>query len=327
MTIASEKCRADNIEGKEIMSRIHEALQKAQQERAVMLQGDVAALQNEPAKVETSGTDSAPAAASNFHSQTTVIAPLVGDSLPFDEITRHCAHPRWHLDPSENVFLTSDQSSHAAEQFRTLRSRLYQLRGNQPLQTVLITSSLPAEGKTFLANNLAQSFVRKQGCRVLLIDADLRRSRLNVPLGAPVAPGLTDYLRGDSTEMAVIQHGQKGNLCLISGGNQVTDPSELLSNGRLKLLIDRMKLAFDWIIVDSPPCLPVADASGLADLCDGVLLVVRAASTPAEVAQKTCKELQNKNVIGVVLNAVEKQHSNSNYYGEYGYTHDKESSK
>jgi protein-tyrosine kinase len=309
------------------MSRIHEALQKAQQDRAVMLQGDVAALPNESSRVETSGVDSASAAATNFHLHTSVIAPSLGDSLHFEELTKQCAHPQWHLDPSENVFLNSDFGSHGAEQFRTLRSRLYQLRGTQPLQTLLITSSLPAEGKTFLANNLAQSFVRKQDCRVLLIDADLRRSRLHVPLGAPVAPGLTDYLRGASGEAAVIQHGQKGNLCLIAGGNQVADPSELLSNGRLKVLIDRMKQVFDWIIVDSPPCLPVADASGLADHCDGVLLVVRAASTPAEVAQKTCKEMQTKNLIGVVLNAVERNHSSSNYYGEYGYSHDMDSAK
>jgi capsular exopolysaccharide synthesis family protein len=247
--------------------------------------------------------------------------------LPFEELIAHSAHPRWRPDPNENVFQNSESGTHAAEQFRTLRSRLYELRSSQPLQTILVTSSLPAEGKTFMTNNLAHSFVRKQDCRVLLIDADLRRSRLHVPLGAPVAPGLTDYLRGDMNELAVIQHGQEGNLCLIAGGNQVADPSELLSNGRLKGLLDRMKLVFDWIIIDSPPCLPVADASGLADLCDGVLLVVRAGSTQAEVAQKTCKQLQSKNVVGVVLNAVEKKHSSSNYYGEYGYTRDKESSK
>jgi Mrp family chromosome partitioning ATPase len=189
---------------------MHEALQKAKHELSVMLQGEVAALPIESAKVETHGGDSAPAAASNFHLNTAVIAPSHGDSLQFEELTKHCAHPQWHPDPSENVFLNSESGSHGAEQFRTLRSRLYQLRGTQPLQTLLITSSLPAEGKTFLANNLAQSFTRKQDCRVLLIDADLRRSRLHVPLGAPVAPGLTDYLRGASGDAAVIQHGQKG---------------------------------------------------------------------------------------------------------------------
>jgi capsular exopolysaccharide synthesis family protein len=308
------------------MSRIHEALLKAQQDRAVMLH-DTAALTNESAKAESSAENSTPAAVTTFHLPTSVIATPQADSLQFEELIARCAHPRWRPDPNENVFLTSDSSSHGAEQFRTLRSRLYELRSSQPLQTILVTSSLPAEGKTFMTNNLAHSFVRKQDCRVLLIDADLRRSRLHVPLGAPVAPGLTDYLRGDMNEMAVIQHGQEGNLCLIAGGNQVADPSELLSNGRLKGLLDRMKLIFDWILVDSPPCLPVADASGLADLCDGVLLVVRAGSTQAEVAQKTCKQLQSKNVIGVVLNAVEKKHSSSNYYGDYGHSRDKDSSK
>ena len=302
------------------MSRIHEALQKAQQERAVMLQVDAAGMPHESASAETAGGDSALAAATNFHMHATVVAPLPVNSLQFSEIAARCAHPQWHLDPKENVFLNADSSSHGAEQLRTLRSRLYQLRSNQPLQTILITSSLPAEGKTFLANNWAQVLVRKSDCHVLMIDADLRRSRLHVPLGAPVTPGLADYLRGDADEMAVVQLGQEGNLCLISGGNPVADPSELLSNGRLKTLLDRLKSAFDWIIVDSPPCLPVADANGLADLCDGVLLIVRAGSTPSEVAQKSCKELQGKNILGVVLNAVEKNHSNSNYYGEYGYT-------
>jgi capsular exopolysaccharide synthesis family protein len=308
------------------MSRIHEALLKAQQDRAVLLHESVA-----PA-VESTGSESAvsapaPIPVTNFTVNTSVIEPLREEALRYEDLIARCAHPQWHPDPGENVFLKIESTSHEAEQFRTLRSRLYQLRANQPLQTLLVTSSLPAEGKTFMTNNLAQSFVMKQDCRVLLIDADLRRSRLHVPLGAPVAPGLTDYLRGAANEFAVIQHGRKGGLCLISGGNQVADPSELLSNGRVKSLIDRMKHIFDWIIVDSPPCLPVADASGLADICDGVLLVVRAGSTPAEVAQKTCKQLESKNVIGVVLNAVEKKHSASNYYGEYGYGHDKKSSK
>jgi capsular exopolysaccharide synthesis family protein len=308
------------------MSRIHEALLKAQQDRAVLLH-DSAAPAAESARTESHGGNQTPVPVASFTLNTSVIVPPQNEALRYEDLIARCAHPQWRPDPSENVFLNTDSTSHEAEQFRTLRSRLYQLRANQPLQTLLVTSSLPAEGKTFMTNNLAQSFVLKQDCRVLLIDADLRRSRLHVPLGAPVAPGLTDYLRGASNELAVIQHGRKGGLCLISGGNQVADPSELLSNGRLKELIDRMKNIFDWIIVDSPPCLPVADASGLADICDGVLLVVRAGSTPAEVAQKTCKQLETKNVIGVVLNAVEKKHSSSNYYGEYGYGHDKKSSK
>ena len=311
------------------MSRIHEALKRAEQERAVLLQVDAAASPAESAKAETSGEEShsVAVAAANIQLPSTVIAPLPSGYLQFEDIKAHCAHPRWRPDPKENVFTNSDSNTYGAEQFRTLRSRLYQLRGNQPLQTILITSSLPNEGKTFLSNNLAQAFVRQPDCHVLLIDADLRRPRLHVPMGAPAAPGLTDYLRGDAEEMAVIQCGQEGNLCFISGGKEVADPSELLSNGRLKKLLDRVKPAFDWILVDSPPCLPVADATGLADFCEGVLLVVRAGSTPAEVAQRSCQQMQSKNILGVVMNAVEKRHSYSSYYGHYGYTLNQSKSK
>ena len=97
--------------------------------------------------------------------------------------------------------------------------------------------------------------------------------------------GIGEYLRGEADELAVIQHGQEGNLCFIAGGAKVTDPSELLSNGRLKKLLDRVTPVFDWVIIDSPPCLPVADATILANYCDGILLVVRAGSTASEVAQ------------------------------------------
>jgi protein-tyrosine kinase len=211
-------------------------------------------------------------------------------------------------------------SSHGAEQFRTLRSRLYQLRATQQLKTVLVTSSVPGEGKTFVTSNLAQAIVRQPDRRVLVVDGDLRCARLHVTLGAPTQPGLSEYLRGEADEMAVIQHGQEGNLCFIAGGSQVTDPSELLSNGRLKTLLDRVTPVFDWVIFDSPPCLPVADANILSTFCDGIILIVRAGVTQSEVAQRACQELQGKNVIGVVLNAVEESHMyGSYYYQHYGY--------
>jgi capsular exopolysaccharide synthesis family protein len=184
----------------------------------------------------------------------------------------------------------------------------------------LVASSVPAEGKTFVTNNLAQAIVRQPDRRCLIIDADLRCSRLHVPLGAPPSPGLTDYLLGDADEVTVIQHGHEGNLCFIPGGKEVANPSELLLNGRLKTLLERVTPIFDWVILDSPPLLPVADASLLADHVDGVILVVRAASTPTGAAERACQELQGRNVIGVVLNAVEQSQTyGSYYYAGYGY--------
>jgi capsular exopolysaccharide synthesis family protein len=308
------------------MSRIHEALKKAEQERAVMLPVDTAPLPTESAAIGANGENRVPVAPVS-HGKPSVIAPPPSDYLRFDDLSARCAHVRWYPDPKVNVFMNSELSARGAEQFRTLRSRLYQLRSTQPLKTILVTSSLPGEGKTFVTNNLAQAIVQQPDRRVLIIDADLRCSRLHVPLGAPTSPGLTEYLRGEADEMAVIQHGQEGNLFLISGGNEVADPSELLSNGRLKLLLDRIAPVFDWVIMDSPPCLPVADASFLADLCDGLLFVVRAGSTPLEAAQRSHQELREKNILGVVLNAVEKEHAYSHYYGHYGYSRELSSSE
>jgi protein-tyrosine kinase len=305
------------------MSRIHEALKKAAQERTAVKTSDVTAspsttteAMQTPAEADASADVIIPA------SHAAAIATAQSEYLRFDDLRTRCSHPRWNPDPNTNVFGNGGMSAQAAEQFRTLRSRLYQIRANQSLRTLLVTSSIPAEGKTFVANNLTQAIVRQPERRALIIDGDLRCARLHRALGAPVAPGLTEYLRGEVDELAIIQHGQEGNLCFIPSGKEVTNPSELLSNGRLKQLLDRVTPVFDWIIIDSPPCLAVADASILATLCDGVLLVVRAGSTPTEMAQKAWQELQTKNVMGVVLNAVDDAElHDSYYYRSYGYGH------
>jgi protein-tyrosine kinase len=300
------------------MSRIHDALKKAEQERSIAQ--SAATEVSAPDALQVTESWSTRAAEAPIEPDLTASVAIQGGYLRFDDLRTRCAHPVWHLDPKVNVFFNPNLSVHGAEQFRTLRSRLYQLRGSQSLKTLLVTSAVSGEGKTFVTTNLAQAIVRQPDRRALIIDADLRCARLHLPLGAPTSPGLSDYLRGEADEMAVIQHGQEGNLCFIAGGNEVTDPSELLSNGRLKKLIDRLAPVFDWVILDSPPCVPVADASILANMCDGVLLVVRAGSTPSDVAERARQELQGKNVVGVVLNAVdESSMQGSAYYQAYGY--------
>ena len=296
------------------MSRIHEALKKAAEERSSRL---------------SSGTSADFVDVSTDVSRTTVPAedrasPLFADLPPegnsplrFEELVKKCAHPKWQLDPSINVFLGANSNQADAESFRTLRSRLYQIAGTRQLKSVLVTSSITEEGKTFVAANLAQSIVRQDHRRVLLIDADLRRSRLHQVLGAPATPGLTEYLRGEADEIAVIQRGLEGNLCFIPGGSPVSNPSELLLGARMKQLLELLTPVFDWLVLDSPPALPVHDASLLADLCDGVLFVVRAGKTDFEIAEKASSEFRDKKLLGVVLNRVEKNESYGGYY--YGY--------
>jgi protein-tyrosine kinase len=303
------------------MSRIHEALKKAEQERATAPPNDLSAITSVESHVPAmDDVNMARVTPREYVARPEAGISTSGDYLRFDDLQKKCSHPTWHLDPNVNVFINSAMTAHGAEQFRTLRSRLYQMRSTQPLKTLLVTSSVPAEGKTFVTNNLAQSIVRQPDRRVLIIDADLRCSRLHVPLGAPVSPGLTEYLKGEADEISIIQNGLDGNLCFIPGGIESSHPSELLSNGRLKALIARMTPIFDWVILDSPPLLPVADSSFLADMVDGVLLVVRAGQTPMATAQRSCQELQGRNVVGVVLNAVNPAQAYGSYYSSaYGY--------
>ncbi len=297
------------------MSRIHEALKKAERERASFLTANPPPLTAEkpavlPGVIPPAGHDGS--ASPGLRAQ-----PASEELLRFDDLWKRCSQPGWLLDASSSVFAQENVPAAATEQFRTLRSRLYQIREKQPLRTLLITSALPAEGKTFIASNLAQTIVRQQEKRVLLIDADLRNSRLHLTLGAPSSPGIADYLKGDAAETAIVQRGLHETLCFIPGGSQVPNPSELLGNGRLKALLDRLSPLFDWVIVDSPPTGPVSDSLLLADSCDGVLVVVRAASTSYDTAQKSCQEFQHKNLVGVVLNRVEERRSYSAYHYYY----------
>jgi capsular exopolysaccharide synthesis family protein len=297
------------------MSRIHEALKRAEQQRT---SPSSTILQPQVPEAETHD-GAAPPVRDIFdplsHSDlgtTTTSAP--SEMLRFDDVWNGCANPGWKLNFNLSVFANPDAPASAKEQFRTLRSRLYQIREKQPLRTVLVTSATAGEGKTVVASNLAQALVRQQECKVLLIDADLRCPELNKPLGAPSSPGLTDYLKREADEMAVVQRGLPEYLCFIAGGQRVENPAELLANGRLNSLLEKLAPVFDWVILDSPPTLPVSDALVLADQCDGVLTVVRAGYGTFESAQKACQQLHEKNVIGVVLNCADEDHANGAYY-------------
>ncbi len=304
------------------MSRIHEALKKAQEERAVQqternLSGQATA--PEVASVSTS----APAALLEAP-EIPVAMPLQPSDVPwtFESVMARSKQRRWNPDPALLLFADGDNDdSMGKEVFRTLRTRLYQIRAVQPLRSVLVTSALPGEGKTFVASNLAQSLVRQRERRTLLIDADLRLSSLHAPLGAEASPGLSDYLLGEVDEYAVLQHGREDNLFLISGGKSAPNPTELLANGRLEILLEKVSSIFDWIIIDSPPTIPVSDSSILGKMCDGVLMVVRAGSTPFDLAQKACEAFKDRPLLGAVLNRTDLQEGYGGYYNQ-GYPSD-----
>ena len=283
------------------MSRIHEALKKAEEERAAnqVSPGQpsfAASPVSEPVVLtETSSVAIPPAP---MHSA----MPALGSPFSADTLLARCAQQEWKPDSATMLFLNGDDGARGTEEFRTLRSRLYHLREKMPLKKILVTSALPKEGKSFTSSNLAQVMVRQHGRRALLIDADLRAPRLHLMLGTTSDPGLADYLMGKKDEFSIMQRGSLENLFFIPSGTGATDPAELIGNGRLKLLLQRVEPLFDWIIIDSPPAVAVSDASVLAKACDGVLMVVRSNSTPVDLARKARQEFPEESLIGVVLN-------------------------
>lgn len=297
------------------MSRIHEALKKAAEERSMKpaagLESYLAEVAGEIDRSIARKADVARAPAPSG----TAVSGAQPAPLCYEELVKRCAHPEWKLCAGNTLFGDLATRHVGAERFRTLRSRLYQIAGTRTLRRLLLTSSVAGEGKTFVATSLALSITRQPERRVLLIDADLHKPQLHVTLGAPSSPGLTDYLRDDADGCSVIQQGMRENLFLIPAGTPVSNYSDLLLSEKMMQLLNYLTPIFDWLIIDSPPALPVHDASVLADLTDGVLFVVRAGSTHVDEAGKAAEEFRNKNLLGVVLNQVEK----SDAYGELSY--------
>lgn len=298
------------------MSRFHDALRKAEQSGS-----SAAGLTNHGVFPEVSPVQDA--FGPGYVQSSEVPSGFGGtrpstDEMSFELIEARCSKGAWSPDPQRILFLGQNENCLEHEQFRTLRSRLCQARAERPIKSVMIASALPGEGKTFVAANLALAMVR-QGRRALLVDADLRHSELHDVLGVSPAPGLAEYLGGKAGELSIVRKDPSSNLCFVPAGESVPNPGELIGNGKLQKLMETMQSVFDWIIVDSPPTARVADAALVAQACDSIALVLRANSTPLDIAQKMLDEFHGKLVLGVILNqAVMQSPYGSDYHEAYG---------
>ncbi len=290
------------------MSRIHDALKRAEQERATSLGGHVDSVLDRDAVP--------PVSMPSLATSATAVLPSMATGFTYESLLARCPEANWNPDPRTMLFFGDDENRVGSEEFRTLRSRLYQIREKLPLKKLMVTSALPKEGKSFVGTNLAQVMVRQHGRRALLIDADLRNPGMHRHLGAPQSPGLSEYLMGECDEFAALQRGPMENLFFLPAGRVVSGAPELLANGRLKLLLQRVEPLFDWIIIDSPPVIPVADSTLLANFCDGILMVVRSNVTPSDLARRARAEFQDKLLLGVVLNGAPAGKQSKYYYGE-----------
>jgi len=218
--------------------------------------------------------------------------------------------------PDSHMVCLEDDQNPGAEQFQFLGVRLQHLRRDRPLKKVLITSTIPKEGKSMVAANLACALARKTHQKVLLVEGDVRRPTLATIFGIPRIPGLCELLQAEGSLTSNIYHLDRPALWLLPAGNAKANPLQLLQSGRLFTLFDQLGELFDWIVIDSPPVLPVADTSIWMRLADGILLVTRQGTTEKGQLKRGLEAIDQKKVVGAVLNC-RRRPAHSDYY--YGY--------
>ena len=264
------------------MSKITKALEKAARERLQRTQ-EVVTAPSAPVTVPAT--------------MPLLAATRVGEIAPATQI---------HIDP--HIVSAIDASSPIAEQYRILRTNLQSLRMKQGSKVIMITSAVNGEGKSVTALNLALTMARQEALRVVLVDADMRKSSIPRWLGlGPGARGLSTVLSQDGELNGSLVSLQAPRLAVLPAGPVPEHPAELLESVNMKRLLAGLRAQFDLVIVDAPPVLPVADPGIIAAQADGVLLVVRSGKTQRRTVLEAKSMLQKMkaNVIGCVLTHVE----------------------
>jgi len=221
----------------------------------------------------------------------------------------------------ESIVIEAGKRSFIAEEFRKIRASLHFLGINATNKKILVTSSIPGEGKSFVSGNFAISNALS-GKKVCLIDIDLHNPGLGKMFGKTTEdPGISDYLNGKKQPEDIIKKVPEfENLFFVSSGAIHESPSELLLNGKIKDFIDYLEMKFDLIILDTAPSVLITDAYYLTDLCDATLYIVRHKHTPKMIIKRIDETLEInplKNV-AIIFNGVKKRGFFKNNYG-YGY--------
>ncbi|MCU1291179.1 MAG: hypothetical protein JWP08_29 [Bryobacterales bacterium] len=309
------------------MSRIHDALRKAGQESSGP-RGSGVRRPISPAP-EASGFDgdAPPATAIGNQSPSSVLVEdlELADLEDLESIIHGAREVAYS--PQNDALLVNPLNPREApaEEFKTLRTRLNHLQTIQPLHTLVVTSASPAEGKSFTATNLAVTQAQLADKRILLADFDFRRPNVDKTFQIDCTPGITDYLRGKVRLSDILRRISGTSLYILTAGDVVPNPLELLNLKECKALIDALRNHFDWIVLDSPPLLFAADANLLSTMCDGTILVVRIGSTTFDSVTRALQSLCENNVLGIVVNGARRGelYSKYSYYYDYYYDRDK----
>ena len=221
---------------------------------------------------------------------------------------------------SEDSRLVSlgQEGSLGAEKFRFLAVRLRQLRQSRSLKKILITSTIPQEGKSTVAANLACTLARRRPQKTLLLEGDLRRPNIASQFGLGKLPGLCEWLSGETPTINIYRLENLG-VWLLPAGTAPENPLELMQSGRLSPLMEKLEAWFDWIVIDSPPVLPLADTSLWSRLADGILLVTRKGTTEKQQLQRGIEAIEKSKLLGALVNSSSNA-SHADYYQRYSYT-------
>ena len=225
-----------------------------------------------------------------------------------------------HLSPlvSEKVVVDAMISPASREQYRRLAANLHHGQATSGLKVILIASAVPGEGKSLTATNLALTFSESYQRRVLIIDGDLRRPSQHVIFGIDGSTGLSEGLMAPE-ESRLMLHQVTERLAILPAGRPTLDPMAGLISTRVQRILDEGRAAFDWVIVDTPPVGLLSDANLLASMVDGIVLVIKADTTPYTLAQRAVAAFGPDKILGVVLNQATQAAHHAKYDYRYYY--------
>ncbi len=286
------------------MSRIHDALRRAER---FPEQGDPVPASPEPhslivpepggGAVQPAPVDFPATQNSNGLSRSEIKTP----DIEWRTLLSRCKSVPFRPAPDAHLFDARRPQEAPSEEFRVLRTRLNHMQSSEDLRTVVVSSASPAEGKTFVALNLALAQSQLEA-PILMIDLDLRRPTVHELLRIDRTPGFSDFLMGEKPLDECIRHIEGTNLYVLPAGTLARNPLELLNQRQVKLLLDNLRRVFGWVIMDTPPLLFSADANLLATMTDGTILVVRIGSTTYDNIVRAMQSLCENNVLGIVAN-------------------------
>ena len=219
------------------------------------------------------------------------------------------------VSPSVESHMVSlpDSKSPASEAFHLLGVRLRHLRRQRPLKKVLITSTVPQEGKSVVAANLACTLALRTQQKVLLLEGDVRRPTQSKIFGIAHKPGICEWLNGERSLVKSMYRLEEPGIWIFPAGSGAGNSLELLQSGAATPMMEQFMNWFDWVVIDSPPILPLADTSVWTNMADGILLVTRQGTTQKRQLKRGLEALGSQKLIGAVLNSA-KSVLHADYY-------------